>query len=121
MGNRVIFKVIDNGFRTGGEVPGVYLHWGGSGAIEHLTEALKHMRRGVADYSTARLCGYLHEHVVKNTNLSLGICMVDDESAGDAGIVEYNCSTGDVKCYDGYLADEHPDVFNIGLPVKDYY
>ena len=79
---------------------GVYLHWGGEGALDTLRNAIPAMRKGDPDYSTARLIGVLHKQMKGNTGL--GVVPFDFED-GDAGVVTYDCESGEVTCEKGYL------------------
>ena len=60
MGDRAIF-VIKNGNDYANA--GVYIHWGGEGAVDLLRAALPRLRKGDPDYSAARLIGELLERV----------------------------------------------------------
>lgn len=97
MGDRVNIRV-----KAGNDKApcGVYLHWGGDGALDYLERAIPSMRLGDSAYSTARLIGELHKSIDGNTGL--GVVSYDFHDGG-AGIVTYDCDTGEVTCEKGYL------------------
>jgi len=111
MGDRCVIVVKDeNSFPSAG----VYLHWNGYNAVELLTQAIPYMRKGDPDYSTARLIGCLH--AVIEGNLGLGVLPAPSQkdaehkftkySHGDAGVLVYDCGTGKLEAFSGYLTDE---------------
>jgi hypothetical protein len=104
----------------------VYIHSNGAEALTHLRNALPRMRKNDSTYSTARLIGYLHTQI--SDNLGLGCwpagtgdldAIIESYEDVDAGFLLYDCSTGIVKCYNGYLCDEIPDDgLDIGTPPR---
>lgn len=106
----------------------MYLHWNGREALEILEGAVPKMCQAHANYSMARLIG----HACSLVAGSVGVLPApkDQEnvskeySLGDAGVVVYDCGTGDVNCYHGYLADDiEADSAccpHCGLPSKDH-
>lgn len=102
---------------------GMYLHWGGSVVIDIISAAVKRMRKGDPGYSMARLIGCAHGKIAGN--LSLGVVQASKTnserdfvrtSPGDAGVAVYNCSTGRVRLFGGYLADECGDELQLPVP-----
>ncbi len=123
MGDRA-YVVIKN--RNEPNTAAIYVHNEGRRIIERVREAVPCMRKGDTWYSTARLIGYLHTQIPGNLSLGVrGITEADRESnyiqlrsAVNAGIVEYCCSTGELKVFHGYLACEHEYPINVGIPPK---
>ena len=120
MGNRATIFVKD---RNGYAPAGVYLHWSGREALDWLKEAVPRMRKGDSHYSAARLCGECHVRLPGNLSLGLLKAPEDDEellaedfSPGDAGILVYNCETGETRLLDGYLAKQHGDTVKLPVP-----
>jgi len=108
MGDRCLISV-KNGDEIGCTV---YVHWRGSEALSMLRDAIPGMRQGDLSYSVARLTGQFHIDIPGN--LSLGVFPPlaqippkDDDSHGDAGILVYDCGTGETNAYHGYLADDN--------------
>ena len=111
----------------------IYSHWGGEDIVDIITKGIPALRQGDAPYSAARLCAVLCNNV-PDTNLGVGLfgVNVDDfatrfqiMSPGDAGVVVYNCRTGNIQTFAGYLSDpdkEHlggsPTPKFIGVPPK---
>jgi len=115
MGDRAIIHVKD-------ACCAAYVHWDGDIAIKLLKQAIPNMRRDDPDYSQARLIGVLHNAIVGNTGLGVTASPKEEDytndmldySQGDAGVVIYNCSTGETKVYQGYLEQENlPDKLDI--------
>ena len=121
MGDRALIIVTD---RRRAEVsPVIYTHWGGSTVPAVLDDAWELMgdRTGNVGYAAARIVGILHERTPGN--LSLGVWntpqtiqsairsgdaddladALEDYSHGNAGVVLYDCSTGEWTAYGGYL------------------
>lgn len=113
MGDRCIIQVK-------GAACAAYTHWGGSGAIGSIREAIPTMRKDDPDYSAARLLASLCNAEPDNTGIGEVSRVTDPpwpiRSPGDAGIVVYDCRTGFATCHHGYLAEEHPDPLDLGIP-----
>ena len=114
MGNRALVIFHDSNRIS----PTVYLHWCGGEVPRLLGElaTLMEGRSGDADYATARFIGLCHNMI--DGNLSLGVYsnelkradlqnrgLLNDMSAGDAGVVVVNTDDFSWKAYGGYLAE----------------
>lgn len=124
MGDRCLIQVVDSGVASARDVApcSVYLHCDGDRAIGWLRRAIPVMRVGDVSYSTARLIGVFH--TLRPGNLGLGVMdPVDLDNIagctqGDAGVVVYDCTTGQVELAGGYLAKMYgADLF--WLPTPD--
>ena len=112
MGDRAIIHVKDSACSA-------YLHWDGASNIELLNQAIPTMRYDDPDYSQARLIGVLHNAISGNSGLGVMPPPSEEDYAqnmldyshGDAGVIIYDCKTGELQVYNGYL--EHED-----LPTK---
>lgn len=122
MGDRVLVQVV-----SGSDVADatIYGHWAGESAIETIRAAVPTMRLGDPRYSAARLCAAFCGRAPGNTGVGILRRLADaanpteNESHGDAGIIVYDCTTGDAKYFHGYLADaDPPSPTNLGIPPK---
>ncbi len=112
MGDRVVIHVE-------GAPCSLYMHWGGEDAIDILKAAVPRMRCGDEMYSQARLIGMAHERVPGNTGVGVlpppdSLPPSKDYSHGDAGVILYNCSSGEATGHHGYLTKK--GLMNIGIP-----
>lgn len=128
MGDRAIVLVVEKDAQ--GKVteasPTIYLHWNGTEALDWLQAAIPTMRMGDVPYSAARLVGYCCNQI--DGNLGIGIWqppslaqMNDAEelgalSEGDAGVIVYDCRTGEASLYAGYLEQKHGDSVQLKIP-----
>ena len=110
MGNRAAIVITDNDRNYS---PTICIHWGGDtesvkGIIRGAFD-LNCMRAGEANYTCARIIGYIHEHVFDG-NLSLGVKENGWRAAGkpninkeadwmDNGVYIFNCENGRLEQY----------------------
>jgi hypothetical protein len=110
VGDRAVFVCRDE---TGYYSPGIYIHLGGSQALDYLLQAAPKMPADDVSYAAARLCGVLHQIISGSDYLALlpppevdtqDKVDWDQYSHGDAGVVIVNVSSGTAECVAGYLA-----------------
>ena len=116
MSDHVVFHIKGSGLS-------VVSRFYGEFAIALLKIALSEMCMGNPHCSSARLIGVLHNYSKCNGFLATMPGPFDLEDAtlrrlskGDAGIVIYDCNSGEVSCHHGYLAEQHLTPFFIGKP-----
>ena len=109
MGDRAIVLISKNGKLHD---VACYLHWNGEQVIDLIKGAIPRMRQNDASYSMARFIGHCHTEI--DGNLSLGCFGIDTntfdpeaEPDDDAGIIIYDCATGQLSCYAGYQRIHH--------------
>lgn len=120
MGDRGVVVIKDRACYSSG----IYVHYHGSALASMLEDAISSMRKDDAQYSAARLCGEFHNNIDGNTGLGILRPPTKDEvedgfrgySHGDAGVVVYDCSTGEVSCYGGYLERDYPNPIQMAVP-----
>lgn len=88
---------------------GVYTHWRGEESVSDLKDAIPRMRANDPDYSAARLIGELHAKMEGNSGLGVVPPPADlkpetlkEYTHGDAGVLVYDCETGELSAYAGY-------------------
>lgn len=124
MADRCLIQVVDSGVASARDVApcSVYLHWDGDRAIGWLREAIPAMQLGDLIYSTARMIGVFH--TLRPGNLGLGVMdpvnldNIAGCTQGDAGVVVYDCTTGQVELAGGYLAKMY-GADSFWLPTPD--
>ena len=109
MGNRVRITLTEDGERF---TPSLYLHWGGSSALELCQKACNHMasRGADASYALARLTALACEAFPGTVSVGildgpadLAEAKSDDYSHGDAGVwvVTLTGSEWRIECFNG--------------------
>jgi hypothetical protein len=112
MGSRAVFVCHENGENY---TPGIYIHWGGTEALELLEKAAPRMNMYDAREAAARLCGFLTEQPPGTTGLALlppparrhdGTIDWDKYSPGDAGVIAIDVCDARAECFEGSLAGD---------------
>ena len=123
MGSRAMFVCHENGEEYGA---GIYIHWGGEGALELLKRAAPRMYMYDAHEAAARLCGFLHEQLSGTRGLALcappqpgpdGEIDWKAYSAGDWGVIVIDVLDGRAECFAGSWAGQI--VENLPFDQKD--
>ncbi len=120
MGDRGVI-VVKDGDRSGA---GIYTHWGGSKLLDSLKAAIPTMRKGDSGYSAARLCASMCNEHPGNKGIGLlpppqGASHSQDAyTQGDAGVLVYDCYTGETTAFGGYLSDNEEWPLILDVPPE---
>lgn len=124
MGDRAMFVCHENEEEYS---PGIYIHWGGSEALDLLRQAAPRMHMYDASEAAARLCGFLHEQLSGAKGLALcpspqpgpdGTIDWEQYSPGDAGVIVIDVLDAKAECFAGSLAGQV--VNNLPFDQKDF-
>jgi len=110
MGDRSIV-IIKNGSRMADCA--MYTHWNGEDTLTWLREAIPNFAKGDENYSMARLIGYFSAKIKGPYGLgvienppSLDRITLLGYSHGGAGVIVYDCETGEITACGGYAEDQ---------------